>query len=502
MRRTLTIALTILMFLLVAVLPAFGEGQQEEGAAEEPVELEWMMRFWQGFADTDVVFTEKIEEVFPDIDLTVTMIPARQLNERYNLMVASGDLPNIMPMWRGGGKFHELAFDGVLATLNEYWNEEDYPNLVNAFTDEHLEISTMVDGNIHGIYRVTTNIERMLGIRQDWLDAVGMDIPTNTEELLEVARAFTYEDPDGDGEDNTWGFAVDSVLAEPMWWMNGTFHVNYVDSFHFVPRPDDGDEFAQEPSIWQPGIDEALAFLREAYAEGVIVPDSVTLNASQIVSEYLETDRLGMFGVDNAADFAEQNMVIIPPPEGPFGRPEVPTRSPVWSNYVINAISSDAQIRAALSIWDWMMTEEGAEFVEFGREGDHWTERREDGTPIVSQEVFEERRWGMINGLPKPPDDPRADIAPFLQGTPEGRQLVEDIQTWQEYAIDIPTQRMGEVPDSFPRRADVMNNVWGTALAIVTGDEPLSALDTMRENINERVMLEVTRDVNELLSSN
>jgi ABC-type glycerol-3-phosphate transport system substrate-binding protein len=297
---------------------------------------------------------------------------------------------------------------------------------------------------------------------------------------------------------------LDRFFTEPFRALNASFHISYIDSFHFVPRPDDGDEFDQEPSLWQPGVEEALKFMREAYAEGVIAPDSLTMHPGQVLNELFLTSRVGMYAINSPFDYPELDLVVVPPLEGPFGRPEVPGRSPVVQNYVINAVSSDAQIRAAMSIWDWMMTEEGAEFVTFGREGDHWNDRREDGTPVVSQEVFQERRWDTINRLPKPPgprDNPRVDIDPYLQGTPEGQQLVEYIEMWQEYAIERPTRTMAQVPEAWSRRGEVAGLVWGTAMEIVTGDEPLSALDTMREEANERVLLEVARGVNELLSS-
>ena len=34
-------------------------------------------------------------------------------------------------------------------------------------------------------------------IRQDWLDALGLDVPRTWDELAEVAKAFVTRDPDG-----------------------------------------------------------------------------------------------------------------------------------------------------------------------------------------------------------------------------------------------------------------------------------------------------------------
>ena len=39
-------------------------------------------------------------------------------------------------------------------------------------------------------------------VRTDWLANLGLEVPTTPEELLEVARQFTFDDPDGNGKDD------------------------------------------------------------------------------------------------------------------------------------------------------------------------------------------------------------------------------------------------------------------------------------------------------------
>lgn len=42
-------------------------------------------------------------------------------------------------------------------------------------------------------------------IRQDWLENLGLEMPTSLDELYDVLYAFTYNDPDGNGVDDTYG---------------------------------------------------------------------------------------------------------------------------------------------------------------------------------------------------------------------------------------------------------------------------------------------------------
>ena len=48
-------------------------------------------------------------------------------------------------------------------------------------------------------------------IRKDWLENVGMEMPTTWEDLYNVAHAFTYDDPDGNGVKDTYGLTGDGM---------------------------------------------------------------------------------------------------------------------------------------------------------------------------------------------------------------------------------------------------------------------------------------------------
>ena len=43
-------------------------------------------------------------------------------------------------------------------------------------------------------------------IRTDWLDKLKLKMPTTIDELTEVAKAFSGQDPDGNGKKDTYGF--------------------------------------------------------------------------------------------------------------------------------------------------------------------------------------------------------------------------------------------------------------------------------------------------------
>lgn len=49
---------------------------------------------------------------------------------------------------------------------------------------------------------------QVLYVRQDWLDKLKLKAPTTWPEFVNVAKAFTTKDPDGDGKADTYGLAV------------------------------------------------------------------------------------------------------------------------------------------------------------------------------------------------------------------------------------------------------------------------------------------------------
>jgi ABC-type glycerol-3-phosphate transport system substrate-binding protein len=490
--------------LLAAALPVVATGTEE---ADHPmVEVEWLRGAGGEInPDIDEVWEEHVESVIPNLDIDLVISSQRDLRDQYQLMFASGDLPTTMNLHFNLATFVDYALQDVFVPLNDYWSSAHYPNLVGEFTDDALEVGGMVDGTIYGIYRWTQPVELMCGIRKDWLDAVGLDVPTNLEELTEVARAFTFDDPDGNGEDDTYGLAVDKWNAKPLQWMNGTFHVNYCDSYHFVNAPEGSEYPYVEPSIYQPGMFEYVKYMRDRYQEGVVIPEGPVLGGGAINREYWQTGRLGIFGVNGAAAVPpelEGKVVVAPPIEGPYGPASIPLRNPVLQAHVINkGVADEAQVQKVLEIWDWMMTEDGFVYNACGPEGMTWSERRADGSPIVDRDAWRDAGWTAFSNMPQPLSSKWVDVSPWLWGTPEGEQLVSDLDTWKEHGVEIYTEMTAQRPEIYDRVGEIFPSpTWTTATKIMTGELPLSAWEEMIEEIDERLMGEVTRAMNDLLA--
>lgn len=134
------------------------------------------------------------------------------------LLSGNQDLPDVMTA------FSSLANDLITAKkvmpLNDLIDKYLTPNL-KALYEEYPAVLYPVtrDGIIYGLPNMYAMDEgTIMWVREDWLKNVGLEAPTTMEEFEEVMRAFTEDDPDQNGLDDTVGLAV-SLKDGPFQWM-------------------------------------------------------------------------------------------------------------------------------------------------------------------------------------------------------------------------------------------------------------------------------------------
>lgn len=118
------------------------------------------------------------------------------------------NLPMIMT-WGGtlNATIISAAKAGAFWSLEDYiFDEQKYPNLAKANKDVLKQIT--VDGHIIGLYRARPIGRNGMGYRKDWADKLGLSAPETLDDLYNMAKAFSEQDPDGDGERNTYGLCL------------------------------------------------------------------------------------------------------------------------------------------------------------------------------------------------------------------------------------------------------------------------------------------------------
>ncbi|MBQ3762112.1 MAG: extracellular solute-binding protein [Clostridia bacterium] len=255
MKKTLSLLLALVLLLSVASFAS---------AEEEKTLRVFYTTGHTASAHTDLILAWIEEQLGCKYELNVG--DSSNFEQQLALYLASGDMPDIV--WCNYTTWAEYAAQGAWADISEYL--EEYPDLKNYPEDQSVWALMAVNGE--GVYGVpnTINIDSNLAmfIRQDWLDNLGLDMPQTIDEYADVIRAFTQNDPDQDGEDDTYGIVAASYKHFTPFL--GAFGA-VADEHYFL-----NEEGKVVTNAISENYREGLRWLRELYAEGCIDPDSLS----------------------------------------------------------------------------------------------------------------------------------------------------------------------------------------------------------------------------------
>lgn len=204
-------------------------------------------------------------------------------------------------------------------------------------------------------------------IRTDWLKKVGKEIPTTWEELYEVAKAFTLEDPDGNGINDTYGLTGDGV-GNLRFFFSSVGHSN-----RYWVKQEDGSW--THGALMDDNI-EILNWLRKMYDEKLIDPElgSTTWQASL---QKFSSNQFGMCIRNADADWINQVLVTYygaaNPEVNPFERlslipalaldKETPIRMEGYVSCMVAtqfaSTLSDEKLERFLHFYEYLLTDEG-----------------------------------------------------------------------------------------------------------------------------------------------
>ena len=278
MKRILSLVLT-----LALVLSLFA-GMSFASADEAAPRLEWMMGGDNTVTDDNLVVTELRKRT--GVDIHFNYISSGDYNTKLNTLIAADTLPDIFSTGgqtaidlRDAGKL--LDYSGLLA--------ENAPDIVATYQNGELEaMAVNSDGGIYGLVGLGSQIIENLIIRKDWLANVGMEVPTTLDELYEVMKAFTFNDPDGNGQNDTYGFVGTG---------SNTAYYENIFAAYGIPM---GRMILLEDGTVTTYMNhenylKAVEYFRRLYQEGIMDPDFATLTDMETF-ERLWNGACGMLG--------------------------------------------------------------------------------------------------------------------------------------------------------------------------------------------------------------
>jgi putative aldouronate transport system substrate-binding protein len=193
------------------------------------------------------------------------LVPEATYTEKLTTVIASGDVPDIVAFKAGDSNYYKWAAQGAFLDLEPYL--ADYPSF-GLVSQDRLN-NTRVGGTLFAMPTYYPLYSLTPSIRQDWLDALGLTVPTNYDEFKNVALAFTEQDPTGGTGGSTYGVAM-GKLVNPAYAFGG-----YWDPGAWYDKDDQGRLI---PGVISTGTRERLQLLTDLYAAGAVTQDFAVLD--------------------------------------------------------------------------------------------------------------------------------------------------------------------------------------------------------------------------------
>ena len=329
---------------------------------EEQTGVELSFELYSGGTDvgTQISTTVAADQKLPDIILGVDL----------------GD-----EVYRGYGQ------DGYFLDLSKYYEDRDgaskifWTRFEETYTPEEQEqfLRRLKDPDTGAIYGVpsmdTTMVDVMdyqIWINTEWLDYLNLDMPTDTDSLYKVLKAFKTGDPNQNGKaDELPLYGSQSSLGADVinWLVNLYLYFNEQKNFAV---DDDGQIYA--PFITDE-YREAMKFIRKLIDEGLMLDtvfNAVSAEMPMITTPANGTAIVGVFAghLNVHADY--DNPIL-----------KQYKSMPLWSSAVFNDhhfcmasyITADCQnpdkaFELMMTLW----SEEGSRRIRYGEYGVNWTD--------------------------------------------------------------------------------------------------------------------------------
>lgn len=397
---------------------------------EEPITIDIMVVQPPCVEDYNTNGFSKFMEEKTGITVNYIMVPEQAADEKLALTLASGDYPDA---FLGFGITNEQqtvygAEEQLFMPLNDYYTKDTLPNLLNGLDDftGSMGFMTLTDGNIYSLPRLeqtyhVTNQAKMY-VYKPFLDALGFEVPTTTDDFYEMLIAIRDSDPNGNGKADEiplagsiigWNDQVERFL------MNSFIYCDLDTNTGANPEANAGymmNGNKIDTSVNKDAFRDGLTYINKLYEEGLIYNGSFTQDSSQL-TQLVESSadpiigfvaggwrgQFSSLGGERFVDFR-----AIAPLEGPEGVRESVNFLPTPGTGALVLSTETPYAEAILRYFDYMYSVEGTLKQRYGVEGDAWMWAEEgdvglDGNPAI---------WKRL----KPWNDKDPQNVTFIQG--------------------------------------------------------------------------------------
>jgi putative aldouronate transport system substrate-binding protein len=334
------------------------------------------------FLDTTMLTVETGQKQFCEeykkqtgIELKIIQPVHNQYYDKLRLAFASGDIPDVVEI--AEASYVQYAQEGAFIDLSKYVKASAPLRKVAKTFD-----SVRMKGKLYGIPNEAAN-GPITYLRKDWMQNLGLKTPTTWKEFYEVMKAFTHNDPDKNGKNDTYAVTAPGP--------SGDTPLALADNYYRDFYQDASPTFIFRRGKWidgfsQPAMKRALTRLRQVYQEKLIDPEIFT-NKTSTCREKFQSGKAGIFAYwagtwqSRLEDLLQKNLgktatiMPIPPLKGSHNLARVPA---------VNAITVKAKNPEGIFKYYIEYSHDGNKgqmLFAHGVENVHW---KKDGSKCVA----------------------------------------------------------------------------------------------------------------------
>ncbi len=302
-------------------------GNASSGETGAPKQKKLLIGIPQSAVVTDYdnnSFTDYMEEKLgAEIEFQLFSNPSEAMNQ-LTLMCAGGDpLPDVLVGFSdmSGSMMYQYGEEGFfidMKDLIDQYGTEFKAHMAALPQNEQDRVWDFIThpgtGEVFGLptysaISITDYLQCSMQINEQWLRTLGLEKPTNTQELYDVLVAFRDRDPNGNGRPDELpmlGFSqITYYILNAFVYMDNKYPFNITDG-----------------KIWYPGISDeyrqAMIFLKKLYDEKLIKFDVSLTDMKSTVSANGKIAKVGIWigqpesDVNSSTEVLDQYGVLAP----------------------------------------------------------------------------------------------------------------------------------------------------------------------------------------------
>ena len=366
--------------------------------------------------------------------VTEWLVDTTKYADQLNMAISSNSLPDMFVA--NAEQVANLARNGQIEDYTDIYEKYASPLLRDTieFHDKIAFGPATIDNRLYAIPLTNDFSDEItvMYIRDDWMQKLGLQPPKTMDDLFAIAEAFSKNDPDGNGQNDTYGIATDMYLNY-IFEMVGPYYGGY----RGIWLKDNSGKLAYSNTM--PAFKESLREINKMFHAGLTDPEFAVKDIFAMTDGIAQ----GKYGIYPGSFWALYWMLGLNMDNQPDSN---------WKAYpLLSSDSSPVKPRALDTTHRWLVMRKGFEHPEAAvKQANLWME--------MWQGEYASWYWGL-----------QATGSPYSEAG-------IDLKTYSPVFIDPPYKNI--------QKANAV------AAAIASGDP--SALNAEQKNHYDAAVAEVT----------